>query len=156
MLEFKEAVRHTWNSCFANCSNPMSSETQEAFSEIEKALLRVLVLSPHGVGELAASYRSRVLSNIVVKPARALKDLPIQYGQREPNGNFVWDIAKTIPVDENTQFGFFDFFDWYPYGYVDLPFVRVRSLPQTENEPFGGKVALIEQTHCVFMLSTQN
>ena len=156
MLEFKEAVRHTWNSCFANSSAPMSSETQEAFSSIERALLRVLVLAPHGIGDLADSYRLRVLSNILIKPARSLVEIPIRFGHKEPNQNIVWDVETMLKVDENTQFGFFDFFDWYPYGHVDLPFVRVRELPHTDDKSLGGRIALIEQIHCVFMLSTQN
>ncbi len=152
MLEFKEAVRHTWNSYFANSNEPMSSEIQEAFSGIERALLRVLVLAPQGMGDLADSYRLRVLSNILIKPAPLLVEMPIRFGHREPNGNIVWDAETALKVDEDTQFGFFDFFDWYPYGHVDLPFVRVRELPHTDDKSLEGKIALIEQIHCKFML----
>ena len=152
MLEFKEAVRHTWNSCFVNSNEPMSSETQEAFSDIERALLRVLVLAPHGMGDLADSYRLRVFSNILIKPARSLVEMPIQFGHKEPNQNIVWDVETMLKVDEDTQFCFFDFFDWYPYGHVDLPFVRVRELPHADDKSLGGKIALIEQIHCKFML----
>jgi hypothetical protein len=124
MLEFKEAVRHTWNSYFASSDDPMSPETQEAFSSIERALLRVLVLAPHGVGDLADTYRLRVLSSVLVKPAYIPGEMPIRFGLRDPNRNVIWNEEITIKVDEGTQFHFFDFFDWYPYGYVDLPFVR--------------------------------
>ena len=154
MLEFKEAVRHTWNSCFASSDDPMSPETQEAFSSIERALLRVLVLAPHGVGDLADSYRLRVLSSVLVKPAYAPGEMPIRFGLRDQNRNVVWDEETTIKVDDSTQFHFFDFFDWYPYGYVDLPFVRARGLPQIGNESNEGKLILIEQRHCQFMLVT--
>jgi len=156
MLEFKEAVRHTWNSYFANSNEPMSSETQEAFSDIERALLRVLVLAPHGMGDLADSYRLRVLSNVLIQPVYAPGEMPIQFGHKEPNGNFVWDIETTLKVDEDTQFHFFDFFDWYPYGHVDLPFVRVRTPPQVDDQARGGRIALIEQRHCKFMLVVNN
>lgn len=154
MLEFKEAVRHTWNSCFASSDDPMSPETQEAFSSIERALLRVLVLAPHGMGDLADSYRLRVLSNILIKPAHLLIEMPIQFGHIEPNGNIVWNVETMLKVDVDTQFGFYDFFDWCPYGHVDLPFVRVRELPGTDEKSIGGKIALIEQTHCQFILVT--
>lgn len=154
MLEFKEAIRHIWNTYFAGGDDPMSPETQEAFSSIERALLRVLVLAPHGVGDLADSYRLRVSSNILIKPACSLVEMPIQFGHREPNGNIVWNVETMLKVDAGTQFGFFDFFDWYPYGHVDLPFVRVRELPYTDEKSLGGKIALIEQIHCQFMLAT--
>jgi hypothetical protein len=152
MLEFKEAVRHTWNSYFANSNEPMSSETQEAFSNIERALLRVIVLAPYGMGDLADSYRLRTLLDILIKPARSLVEIPIRFGHSEPNGNIIWDIETALKVVEDTQFCFFDFFDWNPYGHVDLPFVRVRELPYTGNKSLGGKIALIEQIHCEFML----
>jgi hypothetical protein len=152
MLEFKEAVRHIWNSYFANSNEPMSSETQEAYSDIERALLRVLVFAPHGMGDLAASYRLRVLSEILIKPVYVPGEMPIQFGHKESNGNFVWEAETTLKVDEDTRFYFFDFFDWYPYGHVDLPFVRVRALPSTDDQSPGGKVALIEQRHCKFIL----
>ena len=154
MLEFKEAIRHVWNTYFAGSVAPMSPETQDAFSSIERALLRVLVLAPHGVGELADSYRLRVSSNILIKPARSLMEMPIQFGHKEPNGNIVWDTETMLKVDTGTQFGFFDFFDWYPYGRVDLPFVRARELPNTDEKSLGGKIALIEQVYCQFMLVT--
>jgi hypothetical protein len=152
MLEFKEAIRHIWNTYFANSNEPMSSETQEAFSNIERALLRVLVLSPHGMGDLADSYRLRVLSNVLIKPAYAPGELPIHFGHKEQNGNIVWDVETTLRVDEDTQFHFFDFFDWYPYGHVDLPFVRVRALPHADDKSPSGKIALIAQRHCKFIL----
>lgn len=152
MLAFKEATRHTWNTYFVNSVDPMSPDTQEAFSAIERALLQVLVLTPHGVGSLADSYRLRVSSNILVKPAHHLTEIPIQFGRREPNGNIIWELEEVLKADACTQFGFFDFYDWYPYGHVDLPFVRVRELPHADGGSQEGRIALIEQIHCQFVL----
>lgn len=152
MLQFKEAIRHIWNTYFLDSDDPMSPETQEAFSLIERALLRVIVLAPHGVGDLADSYRLRVLANILVKPARALPELPIQFGTKEPNGKIVWNLETMLLTDETTQFGFFDFFDWNPYGHVDLPYVRGRELPRAEDQLLGGRIVLIEQINCKFEL----
>lgn len=154
MLEFKETVRHIWNSHFVSSDDPMSPETQEAFSSIERALLRVLVLAPHGVGDLADSYRLRVLPSILVKPAYIPSEMPIRFGLRDANRNVVWDEETLIKVDDSTQFHFFDFFDWYPYGHVDLPFVRAQYTPQTGDESNESKPALIEQRYCQFMLAT--
>lgn len=151
MLEFKEAVRHTWNSCFTRSAEPMSAETQEAFSDIERALLRVLVLGPHGMGDIADEYRVRVLHEILVQPMYEPGELPIRFGTREPNGTLAWDEEATVKVDASTQFHFYDFFDWYPYGYVDLPFVRVRTPASLDGS--SGKIALIEQRHCKFILN---
>jgi hypothetical protein len=152
MLEFKEAVRHTWNSYFANSNQPMSVETQEAFSTIERALLRIIVLAPQGMGDLADTYRLRALSNILIKPLAVSGEMPIQFGHKEPNGNTVYDLPKMLKVDADTQFEFFDFFDWNPYGQIDLPFVRSRVPPHLVNKTLGRKIALIQQIHCKFIL----
>ena len=154
MLDFKEAIRHIWNTYFVASANPMSPETQEAFSRTERALLRVIVLAPHGLGDLAESYRLRVFANILIKPARSLPELPIQFGNKESNGGMIWDLETMLKTDKNTQFGFFDFFDWNPYGHVDLPFVRGRELSQTDENPPGGRIVLIEQVNCKFELDT--
>lgn len=152
MLKFKESIRHIWNSCFLEGNDPASSEMQNAFSDIEHALLRALVLAPYGMGNLAESYRLQVLSNILVQPLYFSEEIPIRFGNIEQNGNVVWDVEAMLKVEKNTQFHFFDFFDWYPYGYVDLPFVRVRTVPDAGDPAGGGKIALIEQRYCKFML----
>lgn len=150
MLGFKEAVRHTWNSYFAGSDEPMSAETQEAFSDIERSLLRVLVLGPHGMGDAADEYRVRVLHEILVQPIYEPGEMPIRFGTRESNGTLAWDEETIVKVDAGTQFHFYDFFDWYPYGHVDLPFVRVRTPASSDGSI--GRIALIEQRHCKFIL----
>ena len=154
MLVFKEAIRHNWNSYFACRGESMSPATQEAFSDIERALMRMLVLAPHGMEQIADAYRARVLQEILVQPIYSPGEMQIRYGRREPNGNFVWDEETMARVESDTEFHFYDFFDWHPFGYVDLPFVRVRTplLPEVG----GGKFALIEQRRCRFILNCQD
>ena len=152
MFDFKEAIRHIWNTYFATSVSPMSPEIQDAFSSIERALLRVLVLGPHGLGDLADSYRLRVFENILIMPARSLIEMPVRFGHNDPNGNILWEMKTMLGIEPNTRLGFYDFFDWDPYGRVDLPFVRVRELPSTDRNSKGGRIALIEQIHCQFML----
>ena len=148
MLAFREAVRHTWNTFLVGGGNATSPETQEAFLSIERALLRIMVFSPHGVGDLANSYRSSVFSRVLIRPASITAQLPIRFGQRDANLNVVWDIETTIEVDEVVKFNLIDFFDWYPYGQIDMAFVRVRE----ENQ---GRLALIEQRYCNFILDAE-
>jgi hypothetical protein len=155
MLEFKDAIRHIWNTYFVNSDNPMSLETQEAFSRTERALLRVIVLAPQGLGDLADSYRLRVFPNILIKPARLLPELPIQFGNNQPDGSIVWELETMIKTDESTQFGFFDFFDWNPFGHIDLPFVRGRELPSLKEKSRQGRIVLIEQINCKFELDVE-
>lgn len=151
MLLFKEAVRHTWNSYFACSQHPGSSETQEAFASIECALLRVIVLAPHGFGDLADQYRRGPFSRMVVKPI-SVPELPIQFGEKQQGTeNVTWSHRTTITVDDSTYFYFYDFFDWSPYGSIDLPFVRARGPTKLGGDMNQAKRALIEQIHCRFM-----
>lgn len=154
MLGFKEAIRHNWNTYFAPGHQSMLAAKQDAFASIERALLRVLVLESHGMGAIAEEYRTRVLHEILVRPAHCSGRIPIRYGRGEADGNFTWDQEVLVPVDSTTDFHFYDFFDWYPYGYVDLPLVRVRT---TNLQGAGdAKMALLEQHHCRFILNNTN
>lgn len=152
MLVFKEAIRHIWNTYFAKNNESMSPEVQEAFSNIERALLRVIVLAPHGKGDLADSYRLQVLSNILIKPLSEESELPIRFGHKEQNGNILWDEETTIKLDEVAQLYFFDFFDWNSYGQIDLVFLRARLHLQAVEILGDGQRVLVEQRHCKFML----
>jgi len=155
MLKFKEAARHTWNAFFVDCENPMSPETQEAFLAIERALLRIMVFSPHGVGGLADSYRSSVLPRVLVKPIYAQGEMPIRFGQKDANMNVAWDVETTIAVDEVTQFKFFDYFDWYPYGQIDLAYIRGREFSRDGESANQRRLVLIEQRYCKFVLEVE-
>jgi hypothetical protein len=57
MLKFKEAVRHSWNTYFVGCDSPMSPDIQQAFGELERGLLRAIVLVPLGEASRAIEYR---------------------------------------------------------------------------------------------------
>ena len=151
MLTFKEAIRHSWNTYFAQSNSPMSPEIQEAFERVESGLLCAIVLAPLGVLDRLSDYREKPLSWLMVKPVDYLHECPVRIGTRESTGNVSWGMPVSLAVDDRTTFEFFDFFDWDPYGLIDLPYVRVRvsSLPSTPTAQ--GSLALIEQCHCRFL-----
>jgi len=151
MLEFKEAIRHSWNTYFAGSDSPMSPEIQEAFEQVESGFLCAIVLAPLGVSERARDYRKKPLSWLIVKPADYLHECPIQIGERESSGNMRWGIPLSLAVDDRTTFEFFDFFDWYSYGFIDLSYVRVRVGSLPSNPTAQGSLALIEQGYCRFL-----
>lgn len=151
MLEFKEAIRHSWNTYFAKSDSPMSPEIQEAFEQVEAGLLRAIVLAPLGVSERANEYRTKSLSWLIVKPADYLQECPVQIGERESSGNTTWGTPVSLAVDGRATFEFFDFFDWYPYGLIDLPYVRVRVDSLPSHPTAQGLLALIEQRYCRFL-----
>lgn len=153
MLKFKDAIRHAWNAYFAESDTPMSSEIQEAFGKVEIGLFQAIVLSPLDVFERVDEYRKRPLSFIIIKPAKELFEIPLQLGERDKSGNMVWQMPDTIKVGSGMTFEFYEYFDWYPYGYIDLPYVmaRVRTLP--EHKELEGKIVILEQHLCRFFFS---
>lgn len=144
MLLFKEAVRHVWNAYLLEAASPMSPELQESFAKIERELLRAIVLLPNGIPDLADSYR-RIPLPILIQAKGGLSDIPVQFGSLDANFNMKWELPCSVPAPEVSQYRFVEFFDWDPYGYIDMSYVRaLRSA--------DGRFALIEQTYCGFAL----
>jgi hypothetical protein len=129
----------------------MSPEIQEAFAQVEVGLLCAIVLAPLGASERASEYRKKPLSWLIVKPADYLHECRMQIGERESSGNMRWGMPVSLAVDDRTTFEFFDFFDWDPYGIIDLPYVRVRIGSLPSNTTAQGSLALIEQRYCRFV-----
>jgi hypothetical protein len=152
MLLFKEAVRHSWNAYFVQCDSPMSPEVQEAFEEVERGLLRGIVLAPVGLSERAGEYRKKPLSWLVVELADGVQELPLQLGEVDGVGNTRWNMPVVLPMEGRASFEFFDFFDWHPYGVVDLPYVRARVVDLPGKPDSRGSMALIEQRYCRFLI----
>lgn len=150
MLEFKDAIRHVWNTYFAGCDSPMDPEIQSAFERIELGLLLALVLLPLGKAEAIDQYRRKALPFLLVRPAVRLRDVPLQVGERDANGNMSWGTPISISTGDQVFFEFFDYFDWFPYGYIDLPYVRVRVASSAPQPELRGAMVLIEQVHCRF------
>lgn len=150
MLEFKEAVRHSWNVYFAKSKSPMSPEMQDAFEHVELGLFQAIVLTPMGAFDRADLYRRQPLPFILAKPQKERRELPLRVGVRDENGNTSWETPISVSVDSRSAFEFLDFFDWYPYGYIDLPYVRARVASLASEPSLEGAMVLIEQIHCRF------
>lgn len=147
MLRFKEATRHVWNTYLLQSRSPMSPEIQESFSRIERELLRALVLMPAGMTDLADVYRREPLP-INLRARQGLTDVPVQFGSVDPNRNIRWELPLAVPAADIADYRFVEFFDWNPYGHVDLGYVKAQSS--------DGRLALLEQPHCDFMAALQN
>jgi len=153
MLEFKEAIRHSWNTYFAPSRSPMSADIQEAFNNVEIGLFQAIVLSPLGIFERAREYRKHPLSFIIVKPVSELREVPMQIGSRDAKNNIKWGMPISIDAQSDMTLEFYDFFDWYSYGHIDLPYVRVRVRDLPGQNKLQGNIALIEQHVCRFFFS---
>jgi hypothetical protein len=143
MYRFKEAVRHVWNAYLMETGSPMSPGLQDSFEKIERELLRALVLLPCGVPELADEYRRRPMP-ILIQAKSGLSEIPVQFGSPDANRNIKWELPCSVAAAGVSQYRFIEFFDWNPYGHVDMSYVKAL----TED----GRLALIEQMYCDFAL----
>lgn len=143
MLRFKEAVRHVWNAYLIETGSPVCPELQDSFFKIERELLRALVLLPNGVPNFADDYRRQPMP-IRVQAKAGLSDVPVQFGSLDANRNMKWELPGSVPAADLSQYRFIEFFDWNPYGHIDLSCVKARA--------DDARTVLIEQTYCDFAL----
>lgn len=149
MQRFRESVRHNWNTYFLDLDDRMSSDIQEAYSSVERGLFKAIIGLDSG-GDIS-EYRKRPISWLLVKPTDILTEVSIQLAEDGGSGNVSWTLPLSVSC-EGAIFEFFDFFDWYSYGPIDLALVRarVKALPgRPESE---GLFALLEQKDCRFEL----
>jgi hypothetical protein len=145
LLRFKEAIRHLWNAYFAEVPELNSSQLWVAFETIERELLRSLVLLPRGIPHLAENYRISPLP-ITLRAKTGHDEIPVQVGSIYQKHNVLWELPHTIPAAELSQLRFIEFFDWNPWGRVDLGYVK----GQTQE----GRLALVEQKYCDFFFDS--
>ena len=141
MLRFKEAVRHVWNTYLLKAGSPMSPEIQESFEKIERELLRALVLFPIGMSDIADDYRRAPLP-INLRAKSGLTDVPVQFGSVDRNQNIQWGLPSVIQAADISHYRYVEFFDWDPYGHVDLGYVKAWAS--------DGRLVLIQQIYCDF------
>jgi hypothetical protein len=144
MLRFQEAARHVWNAYLLELTDPMSPELQRSFDKIERELFRALVLLSNGMPDLADKYRRGPLP-ILLQANTGLTEIPVQFGSLDANRNMRWELPCSTSVTEVSQYQFIAFFDWNPYGYIDMSYIKALC-------PVDGRFALIEQTYCGFAL----
>lgn len=155
MLEFKEAIRHSWNSYFAKSSAPMSPDIQEAFRSVELGLLNAIVLAPLDMSARVNEYRKHPLPFIVIRPAQYLQELPLLVFEKQAGSDNSTVTPVTVVVGGQSAFEFFDYFDWYSYGHVDLPYVRASVASLQTRPGLQGSLVLIEQMHCRFEIQLE-
>ena len=153
MLQFKEAIRHLWNTYFLKSDPGSWLEMQEAYTLVEIGLFRAIVLVPLSAAELGDEYRRQPLSWLLVGPAASVRELPIQIGTLREGGSTSYAEEIALVVDDTIELEFCEFFEWDPYGYLDLPYVKVRIVKLPNLPSAEGSFALIRQTYCRFLFA---
>jgi len=147
MLRFKEASRHVWNAYLIETQESVSLKLQESFEAIERELLRALVLLPSGIPDVADSYRRSPMP-ILLRAKTGLTEVSVQFGAVDANSNIRWELPCLIPASDISRYRFIEFFEWNPYGYIDLSYVKALTA--------NGRLVLVEQMYCDFLREVQS
>ncbi|MEG2803785.1 hypothetical protein [Stenotrophomonas sp.] len=140
MQRFREASRHIWNAYLMPGEGVVDMVVEDAFHDIERALLRSMVLD----GSAAADhYRQSAIGGLFVKPKLGYPEVPVQLASAGIEGNTYWSKVELVVAADLPDLEFVDFFDWMHYGYIDHGIVRAV-------ERGSGRRVLIENRYCDF------
>ena len=151
ILEFKEAVRHAWNSYFIRIPQEVQVESFIYYEELEMSLFWALVVSPLKLNIDVNNFRQGPFDKIEVVVKEVHQEFSLKARTEDENGTVGWSDVHNLPSSKNQVFKFIDFFDWYPYGFIDLPYIRclIERLPQQQN--LEGNFALIATEYVDFI-----
>ena len=147
MLCFRDAAVHVWNTYLRLAGDPMSEDIQTARDTIEIELIRTIVFFPFNISDKADGYRRGPLLEIEVLPKVIYNEVPVQIGDEGDDGNIYWSDTIMCKSMNFPVLNFIDFFDWDPYGHVNMASVRAASTVE-------GRTYLIEDMYCRFVLTT--
>jgi hypothetical protein len=140
MQRFKEASRHIWNSYLMPGEGVLDMAVEDSFLEIERELLRCLVLE----GSVSADqYGRSAIGGLVVKPKSVYREVPVQFASAVSDGSTYWSGEERVAAEDIPMLEFVDFFDWMHYGYIDYAIVRAV-------ECSSGRRVLIHTMYCDF------
>lgn len=152
MLQFRESVRHNWNTYFQDADEPMGPEIQEAFTLVEQGLFQGIVLCKCAYVS-PCRYREAPLPFIQVVPRPEMLDLEFQIGFLGSSSN-AWDSPVRFKVEGSTKLEFVQFFDWNPYEQINMSLVQVYIARMDARPDLVGAHALIAEHEIRFLLIT--
>lgn len=153
MLEFKEAVRNSWNSYFAKYREDRSLDAFMFFSDLEISLFWAIVVNPLNLDIDPRSFRKKPFDKILLVTKDICSEFPISYGKVQDNGNVVWTLPSVIRSHKDQLFKFYDFFDWSEFGYIDYAYIRCLVENSPQDEHFTGAYGLLETRYIDFIYS---
>lgn len=156
LLEFREALRHTWNAHLRYSGDPMSVEVQESLTMVERGLFYGLVLLPTSRCDAIDLYRREPMPFIQVQPRLSGEShLNVQAAERTSFG-VQWGVTQPVRMDGGTELQFIEFFDWDIYGWISLPLVKTRVVRCDSNPQMVGVDVLVKESDVSFVLMSGN
>jgi hypothetical protein len=138
---YREAVRHLWNTAFANLEETLRfGICAEWFEEIECLLFRSIICEPRNVNFIG-KFGSPIVQLTVA--SEISKDIPVLVNRSTPSSGY-WDAPVKAILSTDATFVFICFFDWDDYSQRDLRYYRVRITRCDSFPDLIGRDALIE------------
>src|SRR5207249_406006 len=98
MLRFREAVRHSWNTCFQDADDLMGPDIQDAFTLVEQGLLQGVVLCACDRADTNVRYGQSPLPFVRVALRPEHSELTLQVGTRSGTG-MAWELPTRFEID---------------------------------------------------------
>ncbi len=150
--KYRETVRHLWNTSFfvGDELSDYSQDTLDYFQRIDQLLFSSLVLEKIGLQAFEKEYDREILSKplefIHVVPS-AEDGVQILINRSGPPATGYWDdpINRVKPLEVDLRF--LGYFDWNPYGHLNLQYYRVRIMACLPHPHLVGRDALLETSN---------
>jgi hypothetical protein len=145
MNEYRECVRHLWNSYFR--THPRGVDL---FLNIDNEIFYSLVLFRCGKTGEKKSLVDEPLMFLRVILKQSPRGVPVLCGEKRPDGNVYWE---DITVDSGTMdCRFIDFFDWGECGYRDYQYFRTRVIRSSADPALEGCDVLVNVKYAYLQL----
>jgi hypothetical protein len=149
--QYREAVRHLWNSSFSMLDESLRfGPGLDLFERIDNLIFSALVCGPLGF-ELNARASFDPITNLKVVPINN-GDVAVMVNRSSPASGY-WDDPVTVLSALEVDLALIGFFDWDEYGTKDCRYYRVRIMDCKSHPTLIGRDALIETFYAdVFLI----
>ena len=120
---YRECVRSIWNSYFLQpFSYTQDFELVDSFKRVREELFRSIVLCPV-VEDIPDDFLLGLPSPLVkIVPTSVSGDMPVMINRTRGETHGYWDHPIST-LKAGADLLFVDFFDWNPYGFLDMSLV---------------------------------
>jgi hypothetical protein len=150
---YRECVRSIWNTYFfEQYKVTENSDFIESFCKIKQELFDSIVLIPVLADSEAFDYvLGFPCSRIKIIPRHMNSwDIPVDINRSKGEIGGYWDHPISR-INSQADLVFIDFFDWNPYGFIDMSRIVAEILDYPENPSLIGHRLIVESIYVDFI-----
>lgn len=150
LYNYLDAKRHLWNTYFRGKVKSLHEcSPLEEYEQIDKLLFSGLVA--RAIERFSHQSYSDLIDKpwmyLRVRPRKTLSALPMMVSdtvEGDVGGSRRWNNTEVIVLQDGSDFGFIEFFEWDRYDFVTYPYIRVKIDGWSQLPELIGKEALID------------